>query len=206
MGKMSWINTRWRPATDEGARWPGGLVPLLLDALALEGDSVVVELGAGDGRLTIPIAERLEAAGGAGIVFALEHSERLLDRLERRVGEHGLEARVRAVPLDRVRPGALPLRDHSVSHVLSVNVLQYVDYPNSLVGEIGRVLRPGGSLVVADWHDSRWRAAATAGRRPAVSLQADLVAAGLSPALLVEREDAYWVTRARKVPDPGIAA
>jgi hypothetical protein len=55
----------------------------VIAALDLQPDSVVVEIGAGEGRYAIPIASWLDELGGDGVVFGLEVADTLLRRLAR---------------------------------------------------------------------------------------------------------------------------
>jgi ubiquinone/menaquinone biosynthesis C-methylase UbiE len=47
----------------------------------------------------------------------------------------------------------LPLADRSVDWVVSCNSFHYFRDPAACLAEAGRVLRPGGRLVVVDWCD-----------------------------------------------------
>jgi hypothetical protein len=53
---------------------PGGTdhptIQPILDTLAIQPDDVIVEIGAGDGRFSMPITRQLKKAGGSGVVFA----------------------------------------------------------------------------------------------------------------------------------------
>jgi ubiquinone/menaquinone biosynthesis C-methylase UbiE len=63
-------------------------------------------------------------------------------RLERRVRRDGTAAQVIDAGAER-----LPLGDHSIDTVVSTLVLCTVDDPDAALGEIMRVLRPGGQLL-----------------------------------------------------------
>lgn len=51
---------------------------------------------------------------------------------------------------------ALPWEDGSFDVVVSCNVFHYITHPPEALREIGRVLRPGGALVITDWCDDYW--------------------------------------------------
>ncbi len=46
---------------------------------------------------------------------------------------------------------ALPFPDHSFDMVVSASALHYFDQPEVSLGEMRRVLKPSGSVVVMDW-------------------------------------------------------
>ena len=46
---------------------------------------------------------------------------------------------------------ALPFADHSFDVVVSASALHYFDQPALSLGEMRRVLKPGGSAVILDW-------------------------------------------------------
>ena len=46
---------------------------------------------------------------------------------------------------------ALPFADHSFDVVVSASALHYFDQPVLSLGEMRRVLKPGGSVVILDW-------------------------------------------------------
>jgi ubiquinone/menaquinone biosynthesis C-methylase UbiE len=48
---------------------------------------------------------------------------------------------------------ALPWADGTFDVVVSCNMFHYITHPVQALREMGRVLRPGGSLVLTDWCD-----------------------------------------------------
>lgn len=72
-------------------------------------------------------------------------------------------ARSRAGPLVRADVGRLPLRPESLDAVVAVAVLEFVADPAAAVGEMCRVTRRGGRVVVgalnphSAWGVARWR-------------------------------------------------
>jgi ubiquinone/menaquinone biosynthesis C-methylase UbiE len=66
-------------------------------------------------------------------------------RLARRLGRLGRVARIVDAPAER-----LPLADASVDTVVSTLVLCTVNDPERTLGEIARVLRPGGQLLFVE--------------------------------------------------------
>jgi SAM-dependent methyltransferase len=123
----------------------------VIAALDLEPDTVVVEIGAGVGHYTIPIAHWLDSLGGGGLVFGLDIAHALTNRLERAMLDNDLDHRIRPLPLPQSLEGELPIRDAVVDRVLAVNSAHYLEDPAPVYREISRILKPGGFALLADW-------------------------------------------------------
>jgi ubiquinone/menaquinone biosynthesis C-methylase UbiE len=50
----------------------------------------------------------------------------------------------------------LPFQREQFDAVVSCNVFHYIREPAKALREMGRVLRPGGQLVITDWCDDYW--------------------------------------------------
>ncbi|MCU1530421.1 MAG: hypothetical protein JWP75_4184 [Frondihabitans sp.] len=101
-----------------------------IDWLLPEGAQHVVDLGAGTGKLTRLLLERVDR------VTAVEPSEGMRKQL------------IRAVPTAQILPGSaerLPLDGESFDAVLAAQAWHWVD-PARAVPEVARVLKPGGTL------------------------------------------------------------
>jgi SAM-dependent methyltransferase len=104
----------------------------VLDRLPLERDATVLDLGAGTGKLTQLLFARYAH------VIAVEPLDELREFLETRVPEAD------------VRPGAaeaIPLEHASVDAVFAGQAFHWFAN-DTAVGEIARVLRPGGVLAL----------------------------------------------------------
>lgn len=118
---------------------PNGRV---LELLELSGSETVVDYGAGSGVLTVELGRALPH----GIVHAVEESPRMFELLEERISGSGLG---NARPIE-IRGNRVPLPDGSADRVLAVNLLHEVVGEGAL-GEMHRLLKPEGSLLVVDW-------------------------------------------------------
>jgi arsenite methyltransferase len=122
---------------------------LVEEALAPEPGDDVLDVGCGPGFY---VADLLHRVGDDGTVTGVDPSPAMLGLAERRVGER---------PNARLLEGTatqLPVEDASVDRVVSVQVFEYLREVDRALGELMRVLRPGGRLVVwdIDWSTLSW--------------------------------------------------
>jgi ubiquinone/menaquinone biosynthesis C-methylase UbiE len=105
----------------------------------------ILDIGAGTGRLTIPMA------GKAKLVYALDILKPNLDLMMRKARKAGLKnIKPLKAPFNRI-----PLPDNSVDMVTSLTAFPY--HSESLdrdLKEIRRVLKPGGWMAFIDVHCS----------------------------------------------------
>jgi arsenite methyltransferase len=103
----------------------------------------VLDVGCGSGA-DVRIAGRL--VGARGLAVGVDLSEELV-RVARGEGPATRASDVRVV---RASAEALPFRDGAFDHVLSNGALNLVFDKERAFREIARVLRPGGTLAIAD--------------------------------------------------------
>jgi SAM-dependent methyltransferase len=112
--------------------WPEELLDRVIAEAGVGADATVLDLGAGTGKLTRSLVPRFAR------VVAVEPDEAMRSVLEEVVpGAESLPGRGEAIPLG----------DAEVDAVFSAEAFHWFACEDS-VGEIARVLRPGGSLVV----------------------------------------------------------
>jgi len=99
-----------------------------------------VEVGFGPGLLVARLAER------ASFVAGVDRSEVMLRQALQRNARIAREGRIE---LHLGSAGELPFDDASFTHACSVNSLQFWPSVEDGLGEIRRVLEPGGRLVLA---------------------------------------------------------
>ena len=104
-----------------------------LDFVKLE-PKVILDLGAGTGHASRALKERYPRAQ----VVALDLAQGMLTEAKRRIGWLRRFERVCA------DAGLLPLKDRSVDLVVSNLMLQWCDPPDTVLGEVRRILKPGG--------------------------------------------------------------
>jgi len=149
---MTAARTMWTGLAARAARGPLGAraregrdADLLGAVLAgLRGDERVLDLGAGTGRLTLPVAARLRN----GLVVAVDLSDDMLAELRREARERGLDP---VIEVRRADAAATGLPSASMDLVFSAGLLHEVPDPAAVLREVRRVLKPEGRLLLKDF-------------------------------------------------------
>ena len=108
----------------------------------MTGDGVFLDLGCGDGCLTVPCA-----ANGTSVI-AGDISNAMLTLLQKKAKYNGVL--LDNVTLCRMNALAIPLADENVETVVANSVLHLISNPQKVIGEIYRVLKKGGAFVCKD--------------------------------------------------------
>jgi SAM-dependent methyltransferase len=103
----------------------------------------VLEVGPGTGYYTLDVAEWV---GPDGSVDILDLQQEMLDHTMRRAAERNL---VNITPT-RSDATALPFEDETFDAAFLVTVLGEIPDQDAALRELGRVLKPGGRLVVGE--------------------------------------------------------
>jgi SAM-dependent methyltransferase len=121
----------WDPeAYGENGAFVHQLAGGVLEWLAAERGEHILDLGCGDGQLTLRIAEA--GADVAGVDASPEMAA---------------AARARGVSAEVAKAEALPYRDGEFDAVFSNAALHWVSDQDAMMAEVHRVLRPGGRFV-----------------------------------------------------------
>ena len=118
----------------------------LLAAADLQPGQHVIDIACGTGMVTLPAAA---AVGPEGHVLATDLSQKMVDDTERRARQAGL-ANVEVRRCDAEQLDATGPFDAALCSL----GLMYVPSPPAAIGEMHRVLRPGGTAVVSAWGDA----------------------------------------------------
>lgn len=117
---------------------------LLLDLADPGPGEQVLDVACGPGNVTFPLAR---AVGTDGSVVGTDLSGSMVERLETEARAHGLPQ----VEGRRMDAESLSLEDSSFDLAVCSLGLMYAADPEKAIGELYRVLRPGGRAVVAVW-------------------------------------------------------
>jgi ubiquinone/menaquinone biosynthesis C-methylase UbiE len=113
----------------------------IMRKLDLSRRDLVVDLGAGVGYFTFPMAER------ASEVISIDIEPKMLSVITSRMRGLGAEN----VRLIQAEMTALPIADSCVDFILAAFVYHEVANQGRLMDECSRILRPSGRLVVIDF-------------------------------------------------------
>lgn len=114
----------------------------------LPAGGAVCDIGAGTGRVSLPLALR------GHDVLATDISEEMMRIARQRALAAGVADRVTCVLADAER---LPLVDNQFAAAVCYGALHHVPNPGAIVAEAGRVLVPGGHWLSYDPHRSQVR-------------------------------------------------
>ena len=112
-----------------------------LDMLRLESGERVLDIGSGPGLLA---AEMAEAVGAAGRVCGLDTAPAMVEMSKRRCRQQSW------VDFELADATELPYPDEAFDAAVSPPVSEYVDDVPAALGELYRVLRPGGRTLILD--------------------------------------------------------
>jgi ubiquinone/menaquinone biosynthesis C-methylase UbiE len=118
--------------------------------LGLREGMKVGDFGAGTGHYARTAAA---VVGPTGRVYAIDVQEDVLKHLKLNTHEHYQDI-ISTVWGDIEKPGGTHLRDASLDAVIIANTLFQIENRAGLLGEIKRVLVPGGKLMLVDWAGS----------------------------------------------------
>jgi arsenite methyltransferase len=125
---------------------------LVHEALAASPGERILDVGCGPGFY---VAEMLERVGPGGSVVGVDASPEMLALAARRSQGHD------NVAFHEGDATRLPVDDAGFDAAISVQVLEYVADISAALGEIRRVLRPGGRVLIwdVDWDTVSWHSA-----------------------------------------------
>ena len=145
LNDLFWELVYWKTPDDYERLTSGEQVHLGALDVARVDRAVVLDAGAGAGRVTLPLARR---------VYAMDAAPPLLHLLERRLAA----ANVRNVDLLRGVFRRVPLADDSVDAVIACSAFGAQEAHGGRCGldELQRVTRPGGRIVIMWPEDPAW--------------------------------------------------
>jgi ubiquinone/menaquinone biosynthesis C-methylase UbiE len=116
----------------------------VITALGLKPGEVIADIGSGSGYFTLRLAAH---AGDGGKVYGVDINPDMVRHLNRRVRDAGL----RNVHVLLADPHD-PLLPEPVDRFLVVNTWHHIEDQGSYLGLMRELLRPGGQVVMIDFH------------------------------------------------------
>ncbi len=119
------------------AFFPDSVRDAALAAVSAQSGGIAADIGAGSGFLTAALLK-------AGFrVIAVDRSPEMLAEIGRKFAGQNVEPR-------QGESESLPIGDGTVDCALANMYLHHVERPSLAIGEMARVLKPGGRLVITD--------------------------------------------------------
>jgi arsenite methyltransferase len=117
----------------------------VLTALGLRAGEVIADIGAGSGYFTFRLAHHI---GAKGKVYAVDVSPEMIRHLNQRIRDSKATnvVSILADPDDPLLP------ERSVDRFFVCNVWHHVAHPTKYLSVMKKVLKPGGEIVMIDFH------------------------------------------------------
>jgi ArsR family transcriptional regulator len=116
------------------------VIDTIADAIAIDSEQTVLDVGTGTGFIAAGLAPR------AARVLAVDNSRAMLKVARDNLAQLGIKnVELREGDLTR-----LPLEDDSVDAAVANMVLHHAEEPTSMLTEMTRVVRPGGWVAITD--------------------------------------------------------
>jgi ubiquinone/menaquinone biosynthesis C-methylase UbiE len=116
---------------------------VILKTIGIKPGMIIGEVGAGRGRYTVHIANRI---GPSGMIYANDIQESYLQYIKKRSANHGLK-NIKTI-LGSVTEPKLPIK--ALDMVIMVNVVHCLAKPVPLLKNIRKSLKPGGVIVIVE--------------------------------------------------------
>jgi ubiquinone/menaquinone biosynthesis C-methylase UbiE len=117
----------------------------IVAACKLKPGMAVADVGAGTGLFTRLFAKEV---GSGGKVFAVDIAPKFIEHIKQTCRERGLDNVVGVV----CKPDSVELPANSVDLAFICDTYHHFEFPFKTMASIHRALRPGGQLVLIDFH------------------------------------------------------
>lgn len=137
---MGHLGAGWleRPSREREER-----TDLLIQNMGLKATDSVVDLGAGTGYFSFPIAQQLSA----GKVLAIDIEPEMLKRIEQRKTVSGIQ-NIETVLASKTNPN---IPADSVDVVLLVDAYHEFSHPREVMAAVSKGLKPGGRVILVEY-------------------------------------------------------
>ena len=137
---MGHLGAGWleRPSREREER-----TDLLIQNMDLKATDSVVDLGAGTGYFSFPIAQQLSA----GKVLAIDIEPEMLKRIEQRKTVSGIQ-NIETVLASKTNPN---IPADSVDVVLLVDAYHEFSHPREVMAAVSKGLKPGGRVILVEY-------------------------------------------------------
>ena len=137
---MGHLGAGWleRPSREREER-----TDLLIQNMGLKDTDSVVDLGAGTGYFSFPIAQQLSA----GKVLAIDIEPEMLKRIEQRKTVSGIQ-NIETVLASKTNPN---IPADSVDVVLLVDAYHEFSHPREVMAAVSKGLKPGGRVILVEY-------------------------------------------------------
>ena len=124
-----------------------------LKKFGIENGMTVVDYGCGPGRYSLPIAEMV---GAEGRVYAVDIHEMALKKVQEKIRQSGIK-NIETSPAKGNDDGEYNsgLIDNIADIVCAIDMFFIIKKPTEFLNEIRRILKPDGTFIIDDGHQSR---------------------------------------------------
>ncbi|MFZ5985890.1 MAG: methyltransferase domain-containing protein [Bacillota bacterium] len=117
----------------------------LINLKLLKKSMSVIDLGSGNGYISLAVAKHVKK------VIAVDISKEMIKELRKNARARGVK-NIEALESDGQE---VPVEDESVDMVCASMYLHHIEDPDLAIKEINRVLKPGGMVFLADFHEHK---------------------------------------------------
>lgn len=120
----------------------------IIGALNVEKGSMVADFGCGPGYFSIPFAR---AVGEDGKVYSLDILPQVLETIEGKAKNAGI-SNITTKRVNLEKDGGSKLEENSMDWVILKDILFQNQNKNVIIGEVYRILKKGGKVIVIEWN------------------------------------------------------
>lgn len=117
----------------------------IIKELHLSPGMVVADIGSGTGLFVEPLSR---AVGDTGKLYAVDVTKKFIEHLDQRITETGLKN----VETVWCQEDSVSLPPNSIDFAFICDVYHHFEYPKATMGTLHKALRPGGEVVILDFH------------------------------------------------------